>query len=131
MRRDSNDVKWREVKEKVLQRDRSCRLCKILSPQEYSILRKNAGALLFTLDPAHYLPVGQYPELCYKSYNICLLNRFSHSMLDSYKNPITSTSITKEEVQNWWLRILKGDLAQYNYLKEKGLINDTSTQSKV
>ena len=122
MRRDSKDLKWKETRERVYQRDRSCRLCKVLTSQELAVLKKNAGFLLNTLDPAHYLPVSTHPELCYKSYNICLLNRFSHTMLDSCKHPITGQSITKEEVNNWWVRILKGDQAQYNYLREKGLV---------
>jgi hypothetical protein len=122
LRRDSNDTKWQEVKNKVKNRDKVDRMLKILNPIEYKVLKSNAGYLLNILDPAHYLAVSDRPDLCYKSYNIVLLNRYSHEMLDSFKNPINGESITKEEVQLWWERILKGDNTQYQYLKSQNLL---------
>lgn len=122
MRRDSNDKKWQEVKDKVKARDKVDRMLKVITPVEYKVLKTKAGYLLNTLDPAHYLPVSGRPDLCYKSYNIVLLNRYSHECLDSYKNPITGESITKEEVKLWWERILKGDNTQYQYLKSQNLL---------
>lgn len=122
MRRDSNDRAWQEVKAKVKARDKIDRMIKTLNPTEYTILKKNAGYLLNTLDPAHYLPVSMRPDLCYKSYNIVLLNRYSHQMLDSFKDPIKGNSISKEEIQSWWERILRSDEFQFNYLKSKDLV---------
>ena len=122
MRRDSNDAKWQEVKEKVRNRDKVDRMLKVLNPVEYRVMKSNAGYLLNTLDPAHYLAVSDRPDLCYKSYNIVLLNRYSHECLDSFKDPVTGEPITKEEVRLWWDRILKSDTTQYQYLKSQNLV---------
>lgn len=122
MRRDSNDKKWQQVKEIVRNRDKTDRILKAISTQEYLILKKNAKHLINVLDPAHYIPVSKDSSLCYKSYNIVLLNRYSHTNLDYCKHPITGENITKEEVQIWWEKILKTDKDQYMYLKHKGLI---------
>lgn len=122
MRRDSNDKDWQKVREVVIKRDRFDRLQKVITPAEFNILKGNAGPLIQVLDPAHYLPAGQHPELIYKSYNIVLLNRWSHSQLDSCRDPIHGVPITLEERDNWWVKILKGNPSQYAYLKNKGLI---------
>lgn len=121
-RRDSQDKEWQKVKEVVRKRDRLDRLQKVLTPAEYSLVRKNAGPLIHILDPAHYLPASKNPELIYKSYNIVLLNRWSHSQLDACRDPITGENISPEERDAWWTRILKGDTNQYEYLRYKGLI---------
>ena len=121
-RRDSQDKEWQKVKEVVRKRDRLDRLQKVLTPAEYSLVRRNAGPLIHTLDPAHSLPASKYPELIYKSYNIVLLNRWSHSQLDACRDPITGENISSEERDAWWIRILKGDTEQYEYLRYKGLI---------
>lgn len=123
MRRDSSDKAWQEVKKKVLARDgNSCRLLRVLSLGEAFALQKNAKGLLSKLDPAHYIPVSADPSIMYDENNICMINRYSHSMLDSYKDPITGKPISKEKVQEWWERILKGNSEQYNYLKQKELV---------
>lgn len=121
-KRSSSDKKWQEVKDRVFTRDQSDRIIKILTPQEVLILKKNAGRFLNILDPAHYLAVSKRPDLCYKSYNIVVLNRYSHDNLDHFRDPVTGVTITEEEVQKWWVRILKGNPAQFNYLKQKDLI---------
>ena len=121
-RRDSNDKEWQAVKERVRFRDKEDRILKILTGPEYLILKRNAGIQLQILDPAHYLAVSERPDLCYKSYNIVLLNRYSHENLDRFKNPINGDPITKEEVKEWWIRILKGNKVQYDYLLNKNLI---------
>lgn len=123
MKRDSNDKQWKEVKDKVYIRDNNtCRLCKVLTFREMLILRKKAGPLLKILDPAHFLPVSQRPDLCYETNNICVLNRYSHTMLDDYRNPLTGEYINKEEVLSWWGRILRGNENQYLFLKKEELI---------
>lgn len=121
-RRDSQDKEWQKVKELVRKRDRFDRLQKVLTPAEYSIVKKNAGPLIHVLDPAHYLSAGQHPDLIYKSYNIVLLNRWSHSQLDACRDPVTGTPVSPEEKSDWWIRILKGDPKQYEYLKYKGIV---------
>lgn len=122
MRRDSNDKEWLETKEKVKQRDKKDRMLKVVTVQEMMLLRKNGGHWLNQLDPAHINPVGRYPEWCYDPQNIVLLNHYSHSNLDSCRDPITGRQISAEERDAWWLRIIKGDKEQYEYLKEHGML---------
>lgn len=123
MRRDSSDKRWIEVKKRVKLRDKDmCRLCCALDAQEFKQLKKNAGMYLYLLDAAHYLAVSDRPDLCYSSANIVLLNHYSHSLLDSFKHPITGVPITKEENLEWWKRILKTNQIQYDFLVSKGLI---------
>ena len=122
-RRDSNDQEWIKTKKKVRERDNETdRMSRICTAVEYNVLRKKAKFLLNTLDPAHYLPVSERPDLCYDYNNIVLLNRYSHEMLDSFKDPIYGNPISREQVREWWVRILKGNKEQYKYLEERGLI---------
>jgi len=106
-RRDSNDKKWQEVKKDVVLRDMNmCRLLAVLDLKEYAIYNKFAGRRFTKLDPAHVFAVSSYPHLCYELDNIVLLNRYSHTMLDSCKNPLDGTNISKAERDNWWKRII-------------------------
>ena len=122
MRRDSNDKEWREVKDKVRQRDKRDRMDYIVTPLERTLLKMNAGYNIDTLDPAHINPVGRYPEWCYDENNIVLLNHFSHSCLDNCRDPIRGEPISVEERDRWWLRIIKVNKKQYEYLKEHGML---------
>lgn len=123
MRRDSNDLEWRKVKEVVKDRDKNiCRLVRILSISDTFFLKKNAGSLLYTVDAAHYRPVSERPDLIYNPNNIVCLNRYSHSNLDDCKDPIDGHSISADDVERWWRRILRGNKSQYSYLEENGLL---------
>ena len=124
-RRGPDDQKWKDVKEVVFKRDNyQDRILKVITYKEYLLLKKNAGPLLSILDPAHYRAVSELPEATYWQENICILNRWSHSNLDSFRDPIDGHNISKEEVNNWWIRILKGNKKQYQELVDKGLINE-------
>lgn len=123
-RRDSSDEKWLEVKEVVRERDGGkCRLLKVISAKEALILKKKAGYKINQIDSAHFLPVSERPDLCYEINNICLLNRYSHEMLDSFRNPITGAHISKEETFEWWLRILATNKRQLQYLIDNQIIS--------
>ena len=122
-RRDPDDLEWKKVKEEVKKRDKGIdRMVKIVTPIEMVKLRRNAGSFLYIIDPAHYLAVSEAPEHIYEKNNIVSLNRFSHSNLDNFRDPIDGHPISKEEVHNWWIRLLKADPEQYKYLQNKGLI---------
>lgn len=124
-RRGSDDLQWKKVKTEVKARDNGHdRILYVVTAQEMFILRKNAGPLINTLDPAHFLPVGRYPELCYDKDNIITLNRYSHSMLDSMHDPITGKPINKEMQTKWWIKLLKANPSQYNSLSKKNLLNE-------
>jgi len=123
LRRDQDDKRWKDTRAKVYKRDTRCRLLRVITPREYLELSRNAGPTRMTLmDPAHFKPVSSHPEFCYDVDNIVLLNRFSHEMLDSCKDPLSGKSITLEEREAWWKKILKSNKKQYEALIKKGLI---------
>lgn len=93
------------------------RLEKDKKVDELKTLKENAKQLINTIDPAHVFSRGAYPELKYDIDNIVPLNRFSHSMLDQMRDPITSRQITKEEHDNIWKYIIGEE--KYNMLKGK------------
>ena len=107
-KRGKDDVKWQEVKKAVYARDRVCRLILILTAKEFIILQSNAGIQLHHCDPAHVFSVGANPkeELVYNPLNIVKLNRYSHTNLDSMRNPLNGDMITYEDRENWWKRIV-------------------------
>ena len=129
MRRDSSDSEWKKVKALVSERDNGiCRLMRVLTIPEAIKLKRNAGRYLSITDPAHYRPVSERPDLCYEPNNIVCLNRYSHSNLDDFKDPLDGHSITSEEVEDWWLRILKGNQKQYMFLNAKGLLKERNDE---
>lgn len=125
MRRDSNDADWRKVKDLVSERDKGmCRLLKVLTIPEALKLRKNAGGFLNKVDAAHYRPVSERPDLIYEPNNLVCLNRYSHSNLDDFKDPLDGHCISADEVERWWRRILKSNKNQYTFLEENGLLRE-------
>ena len=106
MRRDKNDKKWFQVKKEITKRDgNNCRLVRILSVKDMYLLKKNVGIQLNILDPAHIFPVSLDTSIMYEPANLVQLNRYSHSMLDNMKDPITGKSITRNKVYDWWQKI--------------------------
>lgn len=115
MKRDSSDLEWKRVKKEIKERDKGqCRLSKILPLRDFLILQKNAGPFIKTTDAAHIISVSSNPKIMYESCNVVTLNRYSHTNLDSGRDPIDGHPITKEEVEEWWVKILKGNKKQYN-----------------
>ena len=119
MRRDSNDKEWTRVKKEVSDRDKGVdRIWKCLNLKEALILKKKGGVLLEKKDPAHIIAVSENESIMYEACNIVTLNRYSHEMLDSFRDPVDGHNITKREAVNWWLRILGTDKNQYNDFME-------------
>ena len=119
MRRDSNDKEWARVKKEVSKRDEGVdRILKCLNLKEALILKKKGGVLLEKKDPAHIIAVSENESIMYEACNIVTLNRYSHEMLDSFRDPVDGHNITKEEAIKWWLRILGTDKKQYNDFME-------------
>ena len=119
MRRDSNDKEWTRVKKEVSDRDKGVdRIWKCLNLKEALILKKKGGVLLEKKDPAHIIAVSENESIMYEACNIVTLNRYSHEMLDSFRDPVDGHNITKKEAVNWWLRILGTDKKQYNDFME-------------
>lgn len=119
MRRDSNDKEWTRVKKEVSDRDKGVdRIWKCLNLKEALILKKKGGVLLEKKDPAHIIAVSENESIMYEACNIVTLNRYSHEMLDSFRDPVDGHNITKREAIQWWLRILGTDKKQYNDFME-------------
>lgn len=119
MRRDSNDKEWTRVKKEVSDRDKGVdRIWRCLNLKEALTLKKKGGVLLEKKDPAHIIAVSENESIMYEACNIVTLNRYSHEMLDSFRDPVDGHNITKREAVNWWLRILGTDKKQYNDFME-------------
>lgn len=112
------DEQWEQIKQGI---GKSCQLVERL----YALglndalreLSDNAGWLLKTVDGAHYKSRSRYPFLIYYPENVVPLNRFSHSMLDQCRDPISGDLITQEEQESWWELILGGErYKRVNYI---------------
>jgi hypothetical protein len=113
------DKQWIEVCKQVDIRDNNkCRLIKVLSYIELQELKTNVQKyMLEQIDHAHIISRGNDSSLIYVVENIICLNRYSHSNLDQYRNPINGKQIDKDEWLNWWYKIVGIDF--YNKLLEK------------
>ena len=119
MRRDSNDKEWTRVKKEVSDRDKGVdRIWRCLNLKEALTLKRKGGVLLEKKDPAHIIAVSENENIMYEACNIVTLNRYSHEMLDSFRDPVDGHNITKREAVQWWLRILGTDKKQYNDFME-------------
>jgi hypothetical protein len=102
------DEDWEFVKKEVDKRDMGqCRLSAILTEEERKIALSSPGFdSHFGNDRAHIIRRSQSKTLYYEPKNIVLLKRVFHSRLDQFKNPVSGHSITKEEANKWWERIV-------------------------
>lgn len=105
-----------EVRAAVKKRDKTCRLLQILTPERLVILKKNAGPWIRQLDAAHVFGKGSHPWMRYRLSNVILLNRYSHSMLDTGHDPVSGALLSGEYIRLWW-RILVGE-PEYESLEE-------------
>jgi hypothetical protein len=95
--------------EKIIERDKGCRLLAVLTFVERRIWDEHQNGMGGILDGAHVFGKGAYPWMRYEVKNVVTLNRFSHSCLDSGKSPINGKTITDEERKSWWRRIVGDD----------------------
>lgn len=115
----TKDIQWEELKENL---DFSeCSLIKRLKEEqmydEIYELKEKAGWLLKTIDPAHVFPKGGYPYLKYDLDNVVPLNRYSHSCLDTMRDPISGEPIDKEKHELFWMFIV--GIERFTELKRK------------
>lgn len=111
------DSRWNTVRRNVQLRDGSCRLISRLSKSQIIVIKSRSGGLHSINDPAHVFGKGPYPHMKYDEDNVILLNRYSHSMLDSGKDPIYGKIISKQEQEDWW-RFIVGE-EHYEVLKKR------------
>lgn len=113
------DEKWDELRAKVLKRDNNeCQFYSKCSDAEKKILDvylKNK--VMKTLDLAHYLPRGRFPQFRLDEDVVFILFRYIHFCLDNYINPFTNEKCTKEEIETFWKRIIPDET--YAELQEK------------
>ena len=105
---DKDDRLWNDVKRRIFSRDKEkCRLTDLLTIEEFHKAKGSKGLIAGqVLDAAHVIRRSQSPKLKYCLRNVVLLRRSFHDRLDQYKDPVTGESISKEEADNWWLRIV-------------------------
>lgn len=102
------DEEWQELKTKL---DLSeCSLLKRLREEqmfdEIAELQEKAGWLLRTIDPAHVFSRSSCPHMKYDVENVVPLNRYSHSCLDSMRDPISGESIDLNAHRLFWMFIV-------------------------
>lgn len=100
----NDDQQWVEVRAFVRQRDQVCRLWLILTAKErvYVLQKHHADyRMLSMLDPAHIKAKGSHPELYYEPDNIVLIRRYFHTLLDTFKCPVTQKPINQEYREKW------------------------------
>jgi hypothetical protein len=104
-----NTIKWQEVRKKLFERDKSCRVWLCLSQSEKSIILSTFLDQISMFkdidDAAHIKPRSTHPELYYDLDNLLRINRYFHILLDTYRHPVTQRPITAEERENWFKRI--------------------------
>lgn len=112
------DERWIELKKQIMIRDGGeCRFLSILTKEEFDMIKSNLWGVMKTLDGAHIIPRSQKPSLIYDVDNVVLLCRYVHSCLDGGIDPFTQKRISKEEVKEYWYRIVGRD--HYEMLKNK------------
>jgi hypothetical protein len=111
-------AKWKGVCSEVDKRDKyTCRLWKILTEEEKNQTKSFLNYPFNSIDHAHVLKRSARPDLEYDVDNIICLMRIFHSRLDQLRNPITGKMIEKEDVKNWFIRIIGEE--KYQLLENK------------
>jgi len=105
---EEKDYEWESLKETIKLRDMSCLFVKIATVQELSILEKKEGWWLQKfIDGAHLISRAEAPSQIYNVNNVILLNRYIHSCLDQFINPLTGESMGIEGKAQWITRIMQ------------------------
>ena len=101
------------LREIVVKRDVCCRLNSVLTREELYLYGSSSDGCF---DVANVFGKSAFPHMGYLEDNVVLLSREFHSRLDAGKNPLTGKTISKEEHEGWWIRIVGED--KYKKLKE-------------
>lgn len=118
--KSKTDPLWEEVKSRVRnQYGEGCHLFNALSNKERSLIAQkgllNHGDFK-TIDGAHIIPKGPFPEHKYKVENVILIKRLFHSRLEIGCDPITGEYVGKDKCMEWYLKV-------WNHSREKSLTN--------
>ena len=108
------DEKWIETRQKIIQRDRSCRVWKCLSiPDKKYILNNYQDDYMYfykMLDVDHIIPKSVRFDLYYDLDNLLLMSRYFHRLLTDYRHPVTQKKITDEEKKIIYEKIKKSEM---------------------
>lgn len=111
------DVEWFNVKEVCLKRSNyKCEITSQLTLEEKEFVSKNIYKELEILDGMHIIGRSQSNKLIYDPENVIIAKRYYHTLIDSFKDPFTLKSITKEERDTWFIRFIGID--RWNYLQD-------------
>lgn len=106
--RGPGDIEWNNVVAEVFARDvNRCRAQRVFRVAEWQEFKMHAPrTLIATLDPAHVIPASKAGHMVYDVDNVVVMNRWSHDNLDHNRSPVNGKNLTKEEVHQWWARIV-------------------------
>lgn len=116
------DYEWKLLKESVKVRDNNeCRFYAIATKEERAIIDRMIleNPKLAVKDGAHCIARSKCPEMIYDIDNVYTLYRGIHSAIDHFIDPITQKSMSWEQSQNYWKRIIGEQ--KYNELYERYL----------
>lgn len=96
-----SDPKWQSLRLEILERDKSCKLWMILTPEEKNHILHNYQDEFFLFkkffDTAHIIPKSVNKSLYYDKNNLVLIYRYFHRLLDQYMHPVYRTHISNIE----------------------------------
>lgn len=108
-RQQSKEARWTEVKTALFERDSGCRVWQCLTQNERALVLASFYDQMMMFqgvdDAAHIKPRSTHPELYYDLDNLLRINRYFHTLLDTYRNPISQMPMSKEEHDMWFRRI--------------------------
>lgn len=106
MLKNKIDKKWEKLREEF---DYStCQLWRVLTKEEKNYILDNYKEELYMLsnkDAAHIKGRGSSIELKYDKDNVVIICRYFHTLLDTYRDPVTKKEITDEQRGFWFERI--------------------------
>jgi hypothetical protein len=105
------DPQWKKLCKLVDKRDPSDRILHCLTAGETKILGLKGKC---RLDRCHVIARSISPENIYNIKNVYRVNSYSHQNLDRCQNPLTGNSISRNERDYWWWRIINKSTARFN-----------------
>lgn len=117
---DKIDLKWIELKNKIIKRDKNCIIWNyLLTPKQKIYILENFWHEYKRdskiLDMAHLESIARRPELKYNEDNVVLICRFFHRRFDSFFDIVTGEKISNEE-REFYIKLFKDYI---KYIKEK------------
>lgn len=111
---ENGETQDQKLRKELLKREKSCQLFRILTIDEKLKLKNNNIYVDYkNCDTAHVFNKSSYPWMRYELKNVVLLSRIFHNRLDENKNPITGKQMSREETNNWWIRIIGKETWDY------------------